>query len=60
MALIKIKLAKDWVHPATGVKFKAGESFRVAPTLRDELEEGGYISVRKAAPKAAPKKKSKH
>jgi hypothetical protein len=59
MALYTITLVKDWVHPASGVKCKAGESFRVAPTLRDELEEGGYISVRKAAPKAAPKKKSK-
>lgn len=59
MALITITLEKDWVHPASKVTCKAGETFRVLPSLRDELEEGGYISVRKAAPKAAPKKKSK-
>lgn len=55
MALIEVKLLKPWTHPA-GLEFQEGESFKVLPELYEELVEGGYISVPKAARKAAPKK----
>ena len=54
MALRKVTLLKAWTHP-TGIKFKAGETFRVLDELYQELKGGGYISVPKAA-KSSPKK----
>lgn len=55
MAIIKIKLLKDWLHPV-GIKIKAGENLKVTPALQAELLEGGYI----AAPKKTAKKTLKN
>ena len=56
MALFEITFIKEWQHPV-GTTYKEGDTARVTPTLRDELEEGGYIAARKPARKKTTKNK---
>lgn len=43
MAIKKITLIKDWVHPV-GTKFKKGDCLQCTADLIEKLDKGGYIA----------------